>query len=71
MLQFCLVDVQLLAVYFANAPSQYFWEGEIRQAQGRNWKPKNGFEYMYFDILQVQYMKIECMYLGDPKIQYI
>ncbi len=53
-LQFCLVNVRSLAVYFANAPSQCFWEGEIRQAQGRNWKPKNGFEYMYFDDLQIQ-----------------
>ncbi len=40
MLRFCLVDVRLLAVYFANAPSQSFGEEEIRQAQGRNWKPK-------------------------------
>ncbi len=40
MLRFCLVNIGLLAVYFANSPSQLFWEGEIRQAQGRNWKPK-------------------------------
>ncbi len=41
---------------FANAPSQLFWERKIRQAQGRNQKPKNGFEYMYFDDLKIQYM---------------
>ena len=56
MLQFCLVDAQLSAVYFANAPSQLFREGEIRQAQGRNRKPKNGFVYMYFGDLKIQYM---------------
>jgi hypothetical protein len=40
-----------MAIYLANAPSQLFGEREIRQAQGRNPKPKNGFEYMYFDDL--------------------
>jgi hypothetical protein len=45
MLRFCLVDVQSLAVYFANAPSKLFLEGKLG-------KPKeeignlNGFEYI-------------------------
>jgi hypothetical protein len=52
MLWFCLVNVQSLAVYFANAPSQRFREGEIRQAQVRNWKPKNGFKSMYLMIFK-------------------
>ncbi len=71
MLRFCLVNVQSLPVYFVNTPSQHFREGEIRQAQGRNRKPKNGFEYMYFDDLQIQCMYIEYLYLDDPRIQYI
>ena len=71
MLQFCLVDVRSLAIYLANAPSQLFREREIWQVQGRNWKPKNGFEYMYFDDLQIQYMYIEYMYFADLQIQYM
>ncbi len=46
MLQFCLVNVRSLAVYFTFPPSQCNQKGEIRQAQGRNRKPKNGFEYI-------------------------
>ena len=51
---FCLVDVQLSAIYFTNAPSQLFWEGKLG-------KPKeeigdvNGFEYMYLSGLKVPY----------------
>ncbi len=26
---FCLVDVQASAVYFANAPAQFFWEEKL------------------------------------------
>jgi hypothetical protein len=54
MLRFCLVDVWLLAVYFANAPSQLFREGKLG-------KPKekignlNGFDYMYLSGLKVPY----------------
>jgi hypothetical protein len=46
----CLVDVQVLVLYFANAPSQPSREGILG-------KPKekigilNGFEYMYLTIL--------------------
>jgi hypothetical protein len=29
MLQFCLVDVRLSSVYFANAPSKLFSEGKL------------------------------------------
>ncbi len=51
---FCLVDDWVLVVYFANAPSQLFWEG-------KSCKPKeeignlNGFEYMYLSGLKVPY----------------
>ncbi len=51
---FCLVDVWVFVVYFANAPSQLFWEGKLG-------KPKeeignlNGFEYMYLSDLKVPY----------------
>jgi hypothetical protein len=51
---FCLIDVQLLAVYFPNAPSQLFQEGKLG-------KPKeeignlNEFEYMYLSELKVPY----------------
>jgi hypothetical protein len=55
MLQFCLVDVQASAVYFAYAPSQSSWEGILG-------KPKeeignlNGFECMYLSGLKVPYL---------------
>ncbi len=42
---FCLVNVWALAVYFANAPPQLFWErilGEPKEEIGN----LNGFEYM-------------------------
>ncbi len=51
---FCLVNVQALAVYLANAPTQLSWEGILG-------KPKevienlNGFEYMYLSNLKVPY----------------
>ncbi len=32
--------------YLANSPSQLFWEGEIRQVQGRNWKPQWNWIYV-------------------------
>ncbi len=52
---FCLINVQALAVYFADAPSQLFWEGKLG-------KPKeeienlNGFEYMYLRDLKIPYL---------------
>ncbi len=51
---FCLINVWALAVYFANAPSQLFWEGKLG-------KPKeeigylNGFEYTHFCDLKMPY----------------
>jgi hypothetical protein len=56
MLRFCLVDVRLLAFYFANAPSQLFCEGKLG-------KPKeeignlNGFDCMYLSGLKVSYFE--------------
>ncbi len=50
----CLIDIQASAVYFANMPSQLFWEGKLG-------KPKeemgnlNGFEYMYLSDLKIPY----------------
>jgi hypothetical protein len=40
MLQFCLVDAQLSAVYFANAPSKLFSEGKLGE-------PKEEIVYLY------------------------
>jgi hypothetical protein len=65
MLRFCLVDVLLLAVYFANAPSKLFSEGKLG-------KPKeeignlNGFEYMYLSGLKVPYffVLILCIHIS-------
>jgi hypothetical protein len=63
---FCLVDVQALAVYFSNAPSQLFCEGKLG-------KPKeeignlNGFEYMYLNGLKIPYF----LYLSSVSIKVI
>jgi hypothetical protein len=37
---FCLVDVQASVVYFAIARLSACLRRKMRQAQGRNWKPK-------------------------------
>ncbi len=70
MSQFCPVKVWLSAIYLVNAPSQLFWETEIRRAQRRNRKLKNGFEYMYFHDLQIQYLIFECMYFEYMYLWY-
>jgi hypothetical protein len=63
---FCLVDVRASVVYFANAPSQLFWEGKLG-------KPKedignlNGFEYMYLNDFKVPYF----LYLSSVSIKVI
>ncbi len=44
--RFCLVDVLALVVYFANTPSQIFWEGKLGKPR-EEIKNLNGFEYMY------------------------
>jgi hypothetical protein len=57
MLQFCLVDVQMWVVYFANALSQLFGEEKLC-------KPKdeignlNGSDYMYLSGLKVPYFLV-------------
>jgi hypothetical protein len=54
MLQFCLVDVQSPAVYFANAPSQLFLEGKLGKHKEEIGN-LNGFEYMYLKGQKVPY----------------
>ncbi len=54
MLQFCLVNVQLSVVYFANAPSKLFSEGKLGEPKEEIGK-LNGFEYMYLSGLRVPY----------------
>ncbi len=64
--RFCLVNVQALAVYLANAPFQLSWEGILG-------KPKeeignlNGFEYRYLINLKVPYF----LYLSSVSIKFI
>ncbi len=52
--RFCLVGVQVLAVYLANTPSQLSWEGILGKPKEEIWN-LNGFEYMYLNNLKVPY----------------
>ncbi len=54
MLRFCLVDVQSLVVYFANAPTKRFPEGKLGNPKEEIGN-LNGFEYMYLSGLKVPY----------------
>jgi hypothetical protein len=54
MLQFCLVNVRLSAVYFTNTPSQLFREGKLGKPK-EEIKNLNGFDHMYLSGLKVPY----------------
>jgi hypothetical protein len=64
--RFCLVDVQMPAVYLANAPSWLYREGILG-------KPKeeignlNRFEYMYLSDLKVPYF----LYISSISVKVI
>jgi hypothetical protein len=60
---FCLVNVWASVVYFANAPSQNFWEGKLGEPK-KEIKNLNGFEYMYFSDLKVAYF----LYLSSVSV---
>jgi hypothetical protein len=47
---FCLVDVRVSAVYFANAPSQLFREGKLSEPKEEIGN-LNGFKYLYLGNL--------------------
>ncbi len=51
---FCLVNVQTLAVYLANSPSQLSWEGKLVKPK-EEIRNLNGFEFMYLSNLKVSY----------------
>ncbi len=51
---FCLINVQASVVYFANAPSQLFWEGKLGKPK-EEIRNLNGFEYMYLSDLKIPY----------------
>ncbi len=57
MIQFCLVNVQSAAVYFANAPSKLFSEGKLGEPKEEIGN-LNGFEYMYLSGLKVPYLLV-------------
>jgi hypothetical protein len=63
---FCLINVQALAVYFANVPSQLFREGKLGE-------PKEeignlyAFEFMYLSDFKIPYF----LYLSSASIKVI
>jgi hypothetical protein len=63
--RFCLVDVQALVVYFANAPSQLFQEGKLGEPK-EEMENLNRFEYMYLSDLKVPYF----LYLSSVSIKF-
>ncbi len=54
MLWFYLVNVQSSVVYFANAPSQLFWEDNLGKSKEEIGN-LNGFDYTYLSGLKVPY----------------
>ncbi len=62
----CLVDVWASVIYFANAPSQLFWEGKVGKPK-EEIRNLNGFEYMYLSDLKTPYF----LYLSSITIKVI
>jgi hypothetical protein len=54
-IQFCVVNVWSLAVYFANASSQLFGERKLGKPK-EEIRNLNGFEYMYLSNPKVSYL---------------
>ncbi len=59
--RFCLVNNQASAVYLANAPSQFSWEGILGKPK-EEIRNLNGFESMYLSNLKVPYCYTHPLY---------
>jgi hypothetical protein len=66
MLRFCLVDIRSSAIYLANAPSQLFWEREVRQAQG---KSRNLYRFAYVNLYILQIHWSDFIYVNSYNLR--